>query len=163
MKTLKFLPFKAIGGFEGKITKYRRTEVMNHKLWLMDLRVETWTILIGLLQIVCKRPYLNGPVSCKPYVKLTLGYRSSYLTSGTTGLIWQSSLHLLTLVRVGPGFLKFSLSWSKLVRDCLNFPGPGPSWSRNSKNFSVLVRAGPGFLKYFRSWSGTNRWFTIPV
>ena len=29
----------------------------------------------------------------------------------------------------GPGFVKLSRFWSKLVQDFFNFPGPGPSWS----------------------------------
>ena len=53
------------------------------------------------------------------------------------------------LVRVGPGFLKFSRFWSELVPDFLNLSGPGlvPS-------FRFLCFIGPGLGPTARS--GTN-------
>ena len=43
---------------------------------------------------------------------------------------------LMISVRVGP-----INTWSKPVRDFLNFLGPGPSWSLITKIFLVLVRS----------------------
>ena len=59
----------------------------------------------------------------------------------------------LVPVRIDPGFLKSTWSWSQSVLDVPKFSGPGPGRSWISQNFPVLVRVGPGFLKFFRSWS----------
>jgi len=54
-------------------------------------------------------------------------------------------------VRIDPGILKSTWSWSECVLDVPKFSGPGPSRSWISQIFPVLVRFGPGFLKIFGS------------
>ena len=56
-------------------------------------------------------------------------------------------------VRIDPGILISTWSWSECVLDVPKFSGRGPGWSWISQNFLVLVRVGPWFLKFFRSWS----------
>ena len=48
---------------------------------------------------------------------------------------------------------------SNLVRDFLNFAGPGPVRSEISKFFLVLVRFGPRISKFSWSWFGSVREF----
>ena len=54
-------------------------------------------------------------------------------------------------VRIDPGILISTWSWSECVLDVPKFSGPGPGRSWISQIFPVLVRFGPRFLKIFGS------------